>query len=183
MSTLAALEPGQTPQPGHFPSNELSSELDAAFGKFSFWMQTDGNVVLYFGQDSNDRPDEPPAASDARWATHTGPGQFTPSGLIMQTDGNLVLYDTSNQARWASGTSNNPGAYLKMQDDGNVVIYRAGPALRTTPCGQQTRCGSQGTTWAKAASHRPTTASRAASIPARPCRTRWAAYRLSAPAP
>ena len=46
----------------------------------------------------------------------------------MQTDGNLVLYDTSNQARWASGTSNNPGAYLKMQDDGNVVIYRAGPS-------------------------------------------------------
>ena len=128
MSTLAALEPGQTLQPGHFLSNEISSPQDAAFGNFSFWMQTDGNVVLYFGQDSNDRPDEPPPASDARWATHTGPGQFTPSGLIMQTDGNLVLYDTSNQARWASGTSNHPGAYLVMQEDGNVVIYRAGPS-------------------------------------------------------
>lgn len=128
MSTLAALEPGQTLQPGHFLSNEISSPQDAGFGNFSFWMQTDGNVVLYFGQDSNDRLDEPPPASDARWATHTGPGQFTPSGLIMQTDGNLVLYDTSNQARWASGTSNHPGAYLVMQEDGNVVIYRAGPS-------------------------------------------------------
>ncbi len=44
----------------------------------------------------------------------------------MQTDGNLVLYDTSNQPRWASGTSNHPGAFLDMQDDGNVVVYRAG---------------------------------------------------------
>jgi hypothetical protein len=44
----------------------------------------------------------------------------------MQTDGNLVLYDTSNQARWASGTSNHPGAYLNMQTDGNAVVYPAG---------------------------------------------------------
>ena len=33
MSTLAALEPGQTLQPGHFLSNELSSELSSGFGE------------------------------------------------------------------------------------------------------------------------------------------------------
>jgi hypothetical protein len=112
---MSLLEPGQTLRPGH----SLYSEN----GNYSLWMQTDGNVVLYYGHDSDD-PNFAP--SDAHWATHTGPGQFTPSGLIMQTDGNLVLYDTSNQARWASGTSNHPGAYLNMQDDGNVVVYPAG---------------------------------------------------------
>ena len=44
----------------------------------------------------------------------------------MQGDGNLVLYDTSNQARWASGTSLQIGAFLEVQNDGNVVIYQAG---------------------------------------------------------
>ena len=103
------LQPGQSLQPG----NSLSSPN----GLYSLWMQTDGNVVLYNGQ--NDNP------AQARWATHTGPGQFTPSELIMQTDGNLVLYDTSNQARWASGTSGQIGAFLEVQNDGNVVIYSA----------------------------------------------------------
>lgn len=112
---MSLLKPGQTLRPGQ----SLYSEN----GKYSLWMQTDGNVVLYYGHD----PDDPNfAPNDAHWATHTGPGQFTPSGLIMQTDGNLVLYDTSNQARWASGTSNHPGAYLTMQYDGNAVVYPAG---------------------------------------------------------
>jgi hypothetical protein len=46
----------------------------------------------------------------------------------MQIDGNFVLYNSSNQAKWSTGTSGNPGAYLVMQDDGNLVIY--------TPTGQ-----------------------------------------------
>jgi len=40
----------------------------------------------------------------------------------MQGDGNLVIYGYYN-AIWASGTWGNPGAYLDMQDDGNLVIY------------------------------------------------------------
>ncbi len=42
-----------------------------------------------------------------------------------------MLYDTSNQARWASNTPGNPGAFLNMQDDGNVVVYRAGSTSQT----------------------------------------------------
>ena len=103
------LQPGQSLQPGH--------SLSSPNGAYSLWMQTDGNVVLYNGQNAN--------AAQARWATHTGPGQFTPSELIMQGDGKLVLYDTSNQARWASGTSRRIGAFLEVQNDGNVVIYTA----------------------------------------------------------
>ncbi len=107
--TSSYLQPGQSLPPGH--------SLSSPNGLYSLWMQTDGNVVLYNGQ--NDNP------AQARWATHTGPGQFTPSELIMQGDGNLVLYDTSNQARWASGTSRQIGAFLEVQNDGNVVIYTA----------------------------------------------------------
>ncbi|MBV8884893.1 MAG: hypothetical protein JO235_12985 [Chroococcidiopsidaceae cyanobacterium CP_BM_RX_35] len=50
----------------------------------------------------------------------------------MQTDGNLVIYGNS-QAIWASGTAGNPGAFLQVQDDGNVVIYSSmGQPLWTT---------------------------------------------------
>jgi len=82
-------------------------------------MQSDGNVVL---RDS---------ASTPLWRTGTGGGQFDPRDFIMQTDGNLVLYDTSGQARWESKTSGNPGAFLNVQDDGNLVVYRAGSATET----------------------------------------------------
>lgn len=129
MSVLeSVLESGQTLRPGHSLTSVLPNPNSGM--TFSFWMQTDGNVVLYEGQDSigddTDVTGQPPLAQSARWATHTGPGQFTPSGLIMQTDGNLVLYDTSGQPHWASQTEGNPGAYLIMQTDGNAVIYRAG---------------------------------------------------------
>jgi hypothetical protein len=46
----------------------------------------------------------------------------------MQTDGNLVLYDAQQNPLWNSGTPGNPGAFLAVQDDGNVVIY-----VGTTP--------------------------------------------------
>ena len=82
-------------------------------------MQSDGNVVL---RDS---------ASNPLWRTGTGGGQFDPRDFIMQTDGNLVLYDTSGQWHWASQTSGNPGAFLNVQDDGNLVVYRAGSASQT----------------------------------------------------
>ena len=49
----------------------------------------------------------------------------------MQTDGNLVLYDTSGQPYWDSNTQGNPGAFLNVQDDGNLVVYRAGSTTQT----------------------------------------------------
>ncbi|MGK5674309.1 LamG-like jellyroll fold domain-containing protein [Micromonospora sp. URMC 106] len=52
--------------------------------------------------------------------------------LIMQGDGNLVQYD-KGVAVWASNTQGNPGAFVQMQTDGNLVIYRAdGAALWST---------------------------------------------------
>jgi hypothetical protein len=113
--TSSYLTPGQSLQPGQ--------SLSSPNGAYSLWMQTDGNVVLYQGQVSNNSG---VMVGDARWSTHTGPGQFTPRDLIMQGDGNLVLYDTSGQARWASGTSRQIGAFLEVQSDGNVVVYADG---------------------------------------------------------
>jgi uncharacterized protein YkwD len=40
----------------------------------------------------------------------------------MQGDGNLVEYG-NGRALWASNTSGNPGAFLAMQNDGNLVVY------------------------------------------------------------
>jgi hypothetical protein len=85
---------------------------------YTLALESDGNVVLY-SQDS--RP---------FWATTTG-GSLTPRHFIMQTDGNLVLYDTSGNPKWASNTSNQPGAFLSIQDDGNLVIYKEGSQTET----------------------------------------------------
>ncbi|MGW4381913.1 glycoside hydrolase domain-containing protein [Kitasatospora sp. NPDC004531] len=65
------------------------------------------------------------------------PGQRLASGqsltsdsmtLTMQADGNLVAYlkaGTGSRPLWSTNTYGNAGAYAVMQDDGNLVIYRA----------------------------------------------------------
>ena len=40
----------------------------------------------------------------------------------MQTDGNFVVYHNGTPL-WHAGTYNNPGAYLALQNDGNLKIY------------------------------------------------------------
>ena len=108
---MSTLFPGQSLLPGQ--------TLQSDYGVYTLTMQSDGNVVL--------RNNE----STPLWRTGTGGGQFNPRGFIMQTDGNLVLYDTSGQARWNSQTSGNPGAFLNVQADGNLVVYRAGSTGQT----------------------------------------------------
>ncbi|MBE8970408.1 lectin [Nostocales cyanobacterium LEGE 12452] len=49
-------------------------------------------------------------------------GGSEPGIVTLQADGNLVLYNKSYQSLWASSFYCN-GSYLKVQDDGNVVIY------------------------------------------------------------
>jgi hypothetical protein len=60
-------------------------------------------------------------------------GQFEPRGYraaraVMQEDGNFVIYDTEQNPPvplWATNTHGNPGAYLSVQGDGNLVVYSA----------------------------------------------------------
>ena len=40
----------------------------------------------------------------------------------MQPDGNFVLYG-HGEALWATNTSGNPGAQIRIQNDGNMVMY------------------------------------------------------------
>lgn len=81
--------------------------------------QTDGNLVLY-----------KTANNQAIWASNTVVGQAAVT-CIMQTDGNLVVYATEFRKRsgraasWASNTNGNNGAFLAIQNDGNMVIYNA----------------------------------------------------------
>ncbi len=47
---------------------------------------------------------------------------------IMQPDGNFVIYDLADgfpNPVWSTNTAGNPGAYLNVQGDGNMVIYSA----------------------------------------------------------
>lgn len=106
-TTLAS---GQSLQPGQ--SLRSPNQLHTLI------LQTDGNVVLYNQH------------SQPLWATNTG-GLIKPGKFIMQTDGNLVLYDTDNRPKWASQTFGNPGAFFDVQDDGNLVVYRAGSQSQT----------------------------------------------------
>ena len=108
---MATLFPGQSLLPGQ--SLQSDNRL------YTLTMQPDGNVVL---RDSESKP---------LWRTDTGGGWIDPRDFIMQTDGNLVLYDTSGQQSWASKTQGNPGAFLNVQNDGNVVVYRAGSTTET----------------------------------------------------
>lgn len=82
-------------------------------------MQTDGNLVVY---DEHGR---------GRWASHT---EGTGYRADFQTDGNFVVYTkgTPRRAVWSSGTGGHPGARLRVQDDGNVVIYDGSQAIWNT---------------------------------------------------
>jgi hypothetical protein len=86
--------------------------------RFYLKMQSDGNLVLY--QDGQ---------SNALWASNTWLSSGTMA--VMQNDGNFVLYDASQKALWSSRTNGaaERNAYLRVQDDGNLVVYQGTTAL------------------------------------------------------
>ncbi len=62
-------------------------------------------------------------------------GSMGVGSCLMQTDGNLVIYKTSDERwspiqdahpAWSTNTHGNNGAFLAVQNDGNVVIYNSG---------------------------------------------------------
>ena len=52
--------------------------------------------------------------------------------LDIQSDGNLVLYAGGSAAIWATGTGGNAGAYVKMQNDCNLVVYSGDGTIVST---------------------------------------------------
>ncbi len=52
-------------------------------------------------------------------------------GLAFQPDGNLTADAPGYRPLWSSGTYGNRGATLRVQDDGNAVLYRGQPGYRS----------------------------------------------------
>jgi hypothetical protein len=99
--------PGQGLTPGH--------SWHSCNKRFKLAMQTDSNLVLYEGE-------------TALWNTSTV-GADAAFVVMQAADGNLVIYNTGEGAVWASDTSGFEGAYLSIQNDGNLVIYSGNEAI------------------------------------------------------
>lgn len=95
----------------------VDDKLVSANGKFTLWMQSDGNLVLYHNVSSSPVPYW---ASDTEW----GPIDQHPKSLTFQADAQMVLKDDSGILRWSSGTWGPfEDPFMVLQDDGNLVIY------------------------------------------------------------
>jgi hypothetical protein len=82
-------------------------------------MQLDGNLVVY------------DLYSKALWGSDTVGGNKD-RFAVMQQDGNFCIYSNypdMHNTLACSNTAGHPGAFLAVQDDGNVVIYDAGGVL------------------------------------------------------
>lgn len=86
----------------------VDTSRTSADGRFTFYYQNDGNLVLY-------------SPSGTLWASNTA--GTCPGSTEMQGDGNLVIYDCAGQPVWWSGTGGSGGAWLLVASDGNVGVY------------------------------------------------------------
>ena len=87
------------------PGQVLQRGVPLERGGARMWLQTDGNLVIYYN-------------GKAVWASTTKGADR----LHMQSDGNLVLF-AGSKAVWQSHTSGHPGALLDLLPDGSAVIY------------------------------------------------------------
>ncbi|WP_430791449.1 ricin-type beta-trefoil lectin domain protein, partial [Actinoplanes sp. G11-F43] len=89
--------------------NQELSEVKALFSHngWAVRLQGDGNLVATKG-------------GRAFWDTKTTTGVR----LVNQSDGNLVLRKANGDAIWASNTYGQGPSTLKLQPDGNLVLYR-----------------------------------------------------------
>jgi hypothetical protein len=124
---------------------QLFTTGPTSFDNNTVVMQSDGNLVIV-------RPDNSPVwGSNSHGVSLVVPGQTLTPGqwristdgryrLDMQTDGNLVLYDEQQNHKplFESRTGNNPGAFARLQTDGNFVILTpSGRVLFHTATGGQ----------------------------------------------
>ncbi|MCU7823528.1 hypothetical protein [Kitasatospora sp. DSM 101779] len=98
----------------------------------SVWLvnQTDGNLVLYRKRDGA-----------ALWSTRTS-NRPSSIAFVSNVTGALYLSTVSNGLiGWSTPNLHSPGAYARVQDDGNLVIYRKG---RSDPAGALWSTGTWG---------------------------------------
>ncbi len=84
--------------------------LASSDGRFRFYLQGDGNLVLRVV-----------STSQALWSSATnGKGGVR---LNMQGDGNLVLRNSKGSSVWSTQTNGKGGVRFVLQNDANAVIY------------------------------------------------------------
>ena len=79
-------------------------------GPYQLSLGTDGNLYLINN-----------TTNQTLWKTKLTYNFGVPIVATMQSDGNFVIYQGST-ALWASNTSGNPGAYLSLDNQGNLAI-------------------------------------------------------------
>lgn len=108
------LLPGGTLTAGQF--------LTSADGHYELTLQGDGNLVLYLLNGAG--------APRAIWQSDTS-GDIG-DRAVLQSNGNLVLVDASGQTLWSTNKTAAGCTNLKVQDDGNLVLYTATSAYWDT---------------------------------------------------
>lgn len=105
-TALAAPVP-YTLGPGHqcLLRNEFLRSKD---GRYSLYMQADGDVVL---------------SSPTRVLWRSNTGGTDGSSLCQLGNGLLVIWDSAVKPIWAAGTRGSGGDRLMVQDDGNLVMH------------------------------------------------------------
>ncbi len=116
------------PDPLRRAQNQLNKGdiLFSATRAFQLTLETDGNLVLYGLDDTSLSgalvPPPPQLIPGAKYTKVIWASGTSATRCNMQTDGGLVLYDAEGGQIWSSFTNGNPGAFLRCQDDGNLVI-------------------------------------------------------------
>lgn len=106
------LSPGETLPP--------DGRINSQNGRFTLVLQgSNGNLVIY------DNSTNPATVLWSAFGSSINPGSNPGDLLEMNTDGRLVMYNQQPNLAWVINTSS-PGAYLVVQDDGNVVLFSSG---------------------------------------------------------
>ncbi|MBL8976430.1 MAG: hypothetical protein JNK56_37855, partial [Myxococcales bacterium] len=106
----APAQPAARTQPDRLLAGQgllVNQAITSADGRFRLILQADGNLVLYT---SDNRP---------LWASNTA-GHPEVFDAVLQSDGNFVLYNACGRPMWASNTVGHAGAWIVLQNDGNL---------------------------------------------------------------
>jgi hypothetical protein len=136
-STGYITNPGAHPSCGVLTSGQgligdVSGDVVSSCTGSNFLKMLSGNVLLYHG-------------ATAVWSANTTVPTIT---AVMQGDGNFVISrgfpgDSAVDTVWATNTFGNPGSYMAVQSDGNLVVYTSNgiPIWDYNNPAQSTSCG------------------------------------------
>ena len=120
---------------------QTGGSLYSPAGAFRLTFLPSAGLVIQCVDDSslpNWQSGAPISPAQINWVTIWTGGGTTGQAVVefsMQADGNFVVYAGANSAVFSSNTDQRNltnGAFLRMQDDGNLVIYMNGKAIWST---------------------------------------------------